>query len=63
MKFDKIISDNTKDLWRNLPEETKKTIKNFDEMYKQIFEACWKNYKKVGMKKKGKKMVPNCVPK
>jgi DNA-binding ferritin-like protein (Dps family) len=61
MKFDKIISDNTKDLWRNLPEETKKTIKNFDEMYKQIFEACWKNYKKVGMKKKGKKMVPNCV--
>lgn len=26
-------------------------------------EACWKNYKKVGMKKKGNKMVPNCVPK
>jgi hypothetical protein len=26
-------------------------------------EACWKNYKQVGMKKKGNKMVPNCVPK
>ena len=26
-------------------------------------EACWKNYKQIGMKKKGKKLVPNCVPK
>jgi len=25
-------------------------------------EACWKGYKQVGMKKKGKKQVPNCVP-
>lgn len=25
-------------------------------------EACWDGYKKVGMKKKGKKMVPDCVP-
>ena len=24
--------------------------------------ACWKGYKKRGMKKKGDKMVPNCVP-
>ena len=27
-----------------------------------IDEACWKGYKQVGMKKKGKKQVPNCVP-
>ena len=27
-----------------------------------IEEACWVGYKKVGMKKKGNKMVPNCVP-
>lgn len=26
-------------------------------------EACWKTHKQVGMKKKGSKMVPNCVPK
>lgn len=26
-------------------------------------EACWKNYKQIGMKKKGNKTVPNCVPK
>lgn len=25
-------------------------------------EACWDGYKQVGMKKKGGKMVPNCVP-
>jgi hypothetical protein len=27
-----------------------------------VEEACWTGYKQVGMKKKGKKMVPNCVP-
>jgi RNA polymerase sigma factor (sigma-70 family) len=28
-----------------------------------IGEACWKTHKQVGMKKKGGKIVPNCVPK
>ena len=27
-----------------------------------VEEACWTGYKQVGMKKKGKKLVPNCVP-
>ena len=27
-----------------------------------IDEKCWDGYKRVGMKKKGKRMVPNCVP-
>jgi hypothetical protein len=27
-----------------------------------LTEACWKGYKQFGMKKKGKKQVPNCVP-
>ena len=27
-----------------------------------IREACWKGYKQVGMKEKGGKQVPNCVP-
>lgn len=30
---------------------------------KSIDEACWKNYKQIGMKKKGGRTVPNCVPK
>jgi hypothetical protein len=25
-------------------------------------EDCWKGYKQYGMKKKGDKQVPNCVP-
>lgn len=24
--------------------------------------ACWKGYEAIGMKKKGGRMVPNCVP-
>jgi hypothetical protein len=28
----------------------------------QIEEACWDGYKQAGMKKKGDKEVPNCVP-
>jgi hypothetical protein len=28
----------------------------------EAFEACWDGYKKVGMKKKGEKIVPDCVP-
>ncbi len=31
--------------------------------YKEILEACWDTHKKVGMKKKGGKMVPDCRPK
>lgn len=26
-------------------------------------KSCWKNYKQVGMKSKGGRRVPNCVPK
>ena len=41
-----------------------KHTKNADEMgMGPTDEACWDSHKQVGMKKKGKKMVPNCVPK
>ena len=33
-----------------------KLMKRFDKLISIVFEKCWK-----GMKKKGKKMVPNCV--
>ena len=46
------------------------TVKNInpfgestDELDEESFdEACWTGYKQVGMKKKGNKQVPNCVP-
>ena len=30
--------------------------------FKQYVEACWTGYTAKGMKKKGNRMVPNCVP-
>jgi hypothetical protein len=33
----------------------------FSTTKKEMEEDCWKNYEQKGMKKKGKKMVPNCV--
>ena len=33
-----------------------------EDFYNPITEACWVGYTQKGMKKKGDKMVPNCVP-
>ena len=33
-----------------------------EDFFDPITEACWAGYKQVGMKKKGGKEVPNCVP-
>jgi hypothetical protein len=30
--------------------------------YREILEACWKGYRQAGMKNKGGRQVPNCVP-
>lgn len=30
--------------------------------YTEILEACWDGYRRQGMKKKGNRKVPNCVP-
>ena len=48
--------------------DKKKEAKQGYEKHKSKFDAmmedpCWDKYKQVGMKKKGKRMVPNCVPK
>jgi hypothetical protein len=43
--------------------ELKKIIK--EEYYSMIYEdkgPCWKGYEQIGMKDKGGKQVPNCVP-
>ena len=33
------------------------------KIIRETIAECWKTHKQVGMKKKGDKMVPNCVPK
>ena len=45
--------------WGNKSEETEVNPISFQ----QFQEKCWDTHKQVGMKKKGGKMVPNCVPK
>ena len=32
------------------------------QTFKQFLEACWTGYTAKGLKKKGDRMVPNCVP-
>lgn len=38
-----------------------KEMKTYKSFISKIEEACWPGYKQVGMKKKNKKNVPNCV--
>jgi hypothetical protein len=43
-----------------------KTFKQLREQLslydEDVCESCWSGYKQLGVKKKGKKIVPNCVP-
>jgi len=42
---------------------SKKVVGTANEAFEAYLEeACWDGYKKVGMKKKGEKIVPDCVP-
>jgi len=70
-KMDK-LSDKNPEAYKPAPgdatAETKPSVhtKKYHAMYgegmdEEIYEACWDGYKQVGMKKKGSKMVPNCV--
>ena len=34
-----------------------------EDMEEELYEACWDTHKQIGMKKKGNRMVPDCVPK
>jgi hypothetical protein len=48
-----------------ITEESAKIINaedHIDYKKREDDDPCWKGYKQIGMKKKGKKEVPNCVP-
>ena len=47
-----------KGTWGGADKDLAKQVSEWNEME----EACWAGYKQVGMKKKGNKEVPNCVP-
>ena len=64
------MDDDNPDAYKPAPGDkgAKTTPSKHTKKYQQMFgeddanEACWDGYKQVGMKKKGKKMVPDCVP-
>jgi hypothetical protein len=64
--INKVISYGVKMGWLNRPSHTQVewTEKGINEYQKNksLNESCWKGYKQVGMKKKGNKQVPNCIP-
>ena len=37
-------------------------MSKFNALVDLLMEKCWKGYTQKGMKKKGKKTVPNCIP-
>ncbi len=59
--FNKIIKrpDGGKEIARYRAEKDRE--QSVDET--QLDEKCWDTHKQIGMKKKGNRMVPNCVPK
>jgi hypothetical protein len=56
------IKDGSKPTGYESPKEFRSAEKKFAEEIEKVDEACWKGYTQKGMKKKGNKVVPNCVP-
>lgn len=50
-------------LKKTKPSKYTKYVDNMLKKEDALDEKCWDSHKQVGMKKKGKRMVPNCVPK
>ena len=45
-----------------MSQERRKELGQQIVRFREILESCWKGYRQQGMKKKGDRMVPNCVP-
>ena len=60
--YDKDFLNTPLDILNSKPSEIKEAYKKFIIDEDKHSGPCWKTHKMVGMKKKGNKMVPNCVP-
>jgi hypothetical protein len=59
----KNLKDWVKQDWRQVANPSLKCGEKSPGEKKSIAKKCWDNYEQVGMKTKGGKKVPNCVPK
>lgn len=50
-------------IYRLVSEATKAKMLSPGDLVAEADDPCWKDYKQIGMKKKGGREVPNCVPK
>lgn len=50
-------------MYNNEPGVQKEDFEQFSNTPMTKKDPCWKDYEMIGMKKKGGRMVPNCVPK
>jgi len=48
---------------RHKAHKEKRGVKKEEKAFNQFYNECWKTHKKVGMKMKGGKLVPDCRPK
>lgn len=61
-KWDKMANDHVRSMAVEIMKKKNQRHEESEVDEEEVDEACWKNYKQVGMKKKGGKTVPNCVP-
>lgn len=62
-QFNEELKDVFPYIYRLVSEVTKAETVGPEDIVAEDEDPCWKNYKQVGMKKKGGREVPNCVPK
>lgn len=61
-QFNEELKDVFPYIYKLIGEATRARDLGPDDLLGEGEDPCWKNYKQVGMKKKGGKQVPNCVP-
>jgi hypothetical protein len=62
-QFNEELKDVFPYIYRLVSEVTKAKSVGPEDIVAEDEDPCWKDYKQVGMKKKGGREVPNCVPK
>lgn len=62
-QFNEELKDVFPYIYRLVSEVTKAETVGPEDIVAEGDDPCWKNYKQIGMKKKGGREVPNCVPK
>lgn len=61
-QFNEELKDVFPYIYRIVSERSKPTLLGPDELVAEADDPCWKGYRQLGMKDKGGKEVPNCVP-